>query len=498
MKAIMMMFDSLNRNLLEPYGCDWTKTPNFKRLAEHSVRFDTCYVGSMPCMPARRELHTGRYNFLHRSWGPIEPFDDSLPEQLKQHGIYTHLITDHYHYWEDGGATYHNRYSSWEFVRGQEGDPWKACIEEPQKPKEIIAREFAGSRHYWANRPYLEPEENRPIAKTIQLAEEFLQKNHQSDNWFLQVECFDPHEPFFSAEHYMQMYPHNYQGPYFDWPPYRQINETDRPDAREHIRCMYAALLSMCDAYLGRILDKMDAYGLWEDTMLIVNTDHGYMLGEHDWWGKNVRPTYKELANIPLFVWDPRFGIRNESRKALVQTIDLVPTLYDYFQVEIPKTVDGKKLTPALLHDTPIRDRAIYGLHGASINITDGRYVYMCAPDPENDEVYNYTVMCTHMQHPFTIEEMRSAVLAGPFAHTKGCKVLKIKKGTPRSQAKQLNQGSFLYDLASDPGMEHPIQDAEAEKYMQDLLISVLKENDTPDEVYVRYRLNETEKEEHA
>ena len=103
MKAVMLMFDSLNREMLEPYGCSWTKTPNFKRLAERSVRFTQCYAGSLPCMPARRELHTGRYNFLHRSWGPVEPYDDSMPQILKNNRVYTHLISDHVHYWEDGG-----------------------------------------------------------------------------------------------------------------------------------------------------------------------------------------------------------------------------------------------------------------------------------------------------------------------------------------------------------------------------------------------------------
>ena len=112
MKAIMVMFDSLNRRMLPAYGCDWTKCDNFKLLAEKSVVFDNCYAGSLPCMPARRELHTGRYNFLHRSWGPIEPFDDSMPQILKENGIYTHMVTDHWHYWEDGGATYHQRFNS--------------------------------------------------------------------------------------------------------------------------------------------------------------------------------------------------------------------------------------------------------------------------------------------------------------------------------------------------------------------------------------------------
>ena len=53
MKAIMIMFDSLNRHMLNSYGCDWTITPNFARLAEKTVVFDNCFVGSLPCMPAK-------------------------------------------------------------------------------------------------------------------------------------------------------------------------------------------------------------------------------------------------------------------------------------------------------------------------------------------------------------------------------------------------------------------------------------------------------------
>ena len=87
MKAIMVMFDSLNRHMLPSYGYQDIVAPNFERLAQKTVTFDQCYAGSLPCMPARRELHTGRYNFLHRSWGPLEPYDDSMPEVLKENGI---------------------------------------------------------------------------------------------------------------------------------------------------------------------------------------------------------------------------------------------------------------------------------------------------------------------------------------------------------------------------------------------------------------------------
>lgn len=115
MRAIMIMFDTLTRNYLPNYGNNWVIAPNFQRLEEHCVTFDHFYGGSMPCMPARRELHTGKLNFLYRSWGPLEPFDISVVDVLKNKGIYTHLITDHSHYFEDGGATYHNRYNSWRF-----------------------------------------------------------------------------------------------------------------------------------------------------------------------------------------------------------------------------------------------------------------------------------------------------------------------------------------------------------------------------------------------
>ncbi|MGI8768772.1 MAG: sulfatase-like hydrolase/transferase [Propionibacteriaceae bacterium] len=94
MKAIMVMFDSLNRHLLPPYGPTFVHAPNFQRLAERTATFDNCYAGSMPCLPARRELHTGRYNFLHRSWGPLEPFDDSVPELLRTAGVHSHLTSD--------------------------------------------------------------------------------------------------------------------------------------------------------------------------------------------------------------------------------------------------------------------------------------------------------------------------------------------------------------------------------------------------------------------
>lgn len=130
----MVLFDSVTRRFLPPYGCDWVHALNLTRLAQRSVTFDTCYGGSSPAWPPVGEMHTGRYRFLHRSWGPLEPFDDSVPEMLTQAGVHTHLATDHQHHWEDGGATYHNRFSTYELFRGQECDAWKGQVHDREKP----------------------------------------------------------------------------------------------------------------------------------------------------------------------------------------------------------------------------------------------------------------------------------------------------------------------------------------------------------------------------
>ena len=122
-------------------------------------------------------------------------------------------------------------------------------------------------------------------------------------------------------EDFKKLYPHDYKGKLYDWPPYYHVTEDE--STQKHIKYEYAALLSMCDKYLGKVLDAMDEDNLWEDTMLIVCTDHGFLLGEHDWWSKTIMPVYDELCHTPLFVYDPRLKMKNERREALTQFIDI-------------------------------------------------------------------------------------------------------------------------------------------------------------------------------
>ncbi|WP_314612771.1 sulfatase [Streptomyces stackebrandtii] len=484
MKAILVMFDSLNRRMLPPYGSDWTHTPNFARLAERAVTYDNAYAGSLPCMPARRELHTGRHNFLHRSWGPLEPFDDSMPELLSQNGVYTHLASDHPHYWEDGGATYHGRYNTWEFFRGQEGDPWKGHVADPEMPEGLKRMRTPAYRQDWINRSYMATEDRHPQTLTFDAGLEFVRTNKDADRWFVQIETFDPHEPFFSHQRYKDLYPHEYDGPHFDWPDCKRVTETD--DQVAHARFEYAALLSMCDRSLGRVLDTMDDLELWDDTLLIVNTDHGFLLGEKGWWAKWVQPWYNELVHLPLFAWDPRHpGAAGERRSALVQTIDLAPTILEYFGVDRPADMQGVPLSVA--DDTPVREAGLFGAHGGHVNVTDGRYVYMRAPvSPDNAPLYEHTLMPTHMRGRFSPAELVDAELAEPFGFTKGIRTLR----TPgRSLLNPYQHGTLLFDLQSDPEQQAPLIDDEAELRMASLLVGRLRESDAPPSQYERLGL---------
>ena len=490
MKAIMVMYDSLNRRMLPPYGCDWVQAPNFSRLAGRTVTFDNNYAGSLPCMPARRELHTGRYNFLHRSWGPVEPFDDSMPEILKRKGVYSHLISDHYHYWEDGGATYHSRYSSWEIVRGQEYDPWKGAVKAPEIPETVGG--LGRNRHNWTNRARMTDEKDHYQTRTFDKGLEFLEQNHDEDNWFLHIETFDPHEPYFAPERFRELY-QKPEGKHFDWPPYRKVEETT--EEVERCRMESAALHSMCDESLGRVLDFMDSHDMWKDTMLIVNTDHGFLLGEHGCWAKCWAPFYNEVSHTPLFIWDPRSGKANDRRDALVQTIDLAPTLLEFFGIDLTPDMQGVPLRETVADDTPVREAALFGLFGGHVNVTDGRYVYMRGPAGENVPLHEYTLMPTQHGSGRAFMGRRllaTAELAEPFPFTKGLKTLKLNAGETRRTTGADSQVTFptaLYDLEEDPDQERPIDAPEVKERMKGHISRLMRDNDAPPEQFERLGL---------
>ncbi|TPW31872.1 sulfatase [Pararhizobium mangrovi] len=507
MKAVFVLFDSLNRLALEAYGGTMVDTPNFNRLAERGVTFDRHYVGSLPCMPARRDMHTGRLSFTHRSWGPLEPFDNSFAEILKNQGVYTHLVTDHFHYFEDGGAGYHTKYNSWDFIRGQEYDPWKAMVEPPlDRFRNKFSRKHYDPEHaprrmrHMVNLELAGAEEQLPGPGCFASAFEFLETNKDADDWLLQLEVFDPHEPFHAPERFRREGDSTYSGGILDWPEYKRV--TDSPEEVREIRANYAALVRMCDEYFGRLLDFFDANDLWKDTALVLTTDHGFLLSEHEWWGKVRMPYYEEVSHVPLMVYHPDFTEHGGARcSAVTQTPDLMPTFLDMFGAAIPKEVRGSSLL-AHLRDTagqeadPGKRAVAFGVFGGPIAVTDGRHVmFHYPPDVRGSGLHEYTLNPQHMSEAFALRELETAELGPSFDFTKGIRLLRIDALSDANRVPQHDDQTFqdqwfaLYDLESDPRQECPIRDAEVEARLYSQMHAILADIDTPREAYGWYGL---------
>ncbi|MEJ7763575.1 MAG: sulfatase-like hydrolase/transferase, partial [Thermomicrobiales bacterium] len=128
MNVVVVLIDSLNRHALSAYGPSPVATPNLDAFAGRAWRLDNHFVGSLPCMPARREIFAGFKEMMWRPWGPLEPFDHRLPKLLADHGHATGIVTDHYHYWEPLGNEYVQSFRSAEFIRGHESDFWKLPV----------------------------------------------------------------------------------------------------------------------------------------------------------------------------------------------------------------------------------------------------------------------------------------------------------------------------------------------------------------------------------
>jgi hypothetical protein len=233
----------------------------------------------------------------------------------------------------------------------------------------------------------------------------------------------------------------------------------------------------------------MDAKGMWEDTLLMVSTDHGFLLGEHNRWAKNIPTMWNEIARTPFFVWDPRTRQQGERRTALVQpAIDIGPTLLNFFGQEITPDMTGKDLAPVIRDDSPVRDAAVFGYFGLPVHCTDGQHVYMRYPEHPDTPLYEYSWMPTTMRERFEGARFEGCELSEPLPFSKGIPVPRFL--TPAHVSGGERHPHRLYHIESDPAQNECVRDERKEAEMILTITGLLQEACAPASILHRYGLS--------
>jgi arylsulfatase A-like enzyme len=486
MRTVVVLMDTLRRDFLRCYNPETScLTPNISRFAEECCRFDSHYVGSMPCMPARRDIFCGRLNFLERSWGPIEISDTTLPKTLfERGGVRSHMITDHAHYFRIGGENYCQQFTTYEFFRGQESDPWVSLIDDPWEPEEYFG---SVKRQYQANRTRITKESEYSSVQCFDAARQWVEDNRGAKDFMLMVETFDPHEPFNVPQEYLDQYGDDYAGPFYELPKYHARDE-ETDEAMAHLRRRYQALITMTDKHFGEFIDSLKAADMYDDTLIIFTTDHGYCLGEREYIGKNYMPLYNEIANIPLLVHFPGGEYAGEARAQITQNIDLMPTILEYQGVEIPESVVGKSLRAVVERQEQIHDYALFGTFGCAVNVFDGTHVYMRG-GRRPDCCHEYTTSLTTIRN-WLGKDDAAKIECGRYLNRVQFPVYRVPSG-PQALMEDgtLANTDHLFDVRNDPGQTVEVRDESVHEEMEELLRRAMLENDAPDDQFERLEL---------
>ncbi|MBC7225430.1 MAG: sulfatase-like hydrolase/transferase, partial [Anaerolineae bacterium] len=268
---------------------------------------------------------------------------------------------------------------AFDWIRGQENDHYRSYPRQVTLPcqKHKLRMPDYTMVHYLRNISRRYAEADYFVAQTMRRAEEWLEENGREGPFFLWVDTFDPHEPWDPPRHYVDLYDPGYTGEEVIYPRYGFWEEYLSPEELHHCRALYHGEVTMVDHWVGRLLDRIDALGLRDDTVVIFTSDHGFLFGEHGIIGKSIItergfeavPFYQEIARVPLLIRAP--GLEGGRRiPALVQSHDLMPTILELAGVIMTESVAGRA-NVQVLQCGMYKEREWHfdpaSLHGASL-----------------------------------------------------------------------------------------------------------------------------------
>jgi arylsulfatase A-like enzyme len=375
------------------------RTPNFDRFAEESLLITDAYPESLPTLPARRAIYTGRRTYPFHDgefhlkgdfvgapgWGPIPEDHPTLAELLRRAGYRTGLVSDVYHMFKPS-KNFWRGFDQWVFLRGQEVDPARSGPRLTGEeidfwlPKEFqnrftvrfVQRCIMNIRDRTREEDYFAPRVLREAAR-------WLEQNRDADRFFLTIESFDPHEPWLVPAHYRDMYLEE-KGREQVISLYRDVPDVD-PRLIARTRANYSGSVTQCDRWFGFFMEALGALGLLDDTLVILTSDHGHSIGDRDYLGKRGYPSSPEVHEIPLLVRLPRAEHAGARRELFVQHHDIFATVLEAAEVDAPSEMEAISFLESVVSGREgARDHATVGWGAAATVVTD-RWWLNCKVD---------------------------------------------------------------------------------------------------------------------
>jgi arylsulfatase A-like enzyme len=437
MNVIVVVCNSLHLGFLGAYGNAWIETPHIDRLAAEGIVFDHHFPENLTTLPTRRSWWTGRYSFTDENlgWTPLRSDEVILPDLLWNKGVCTALISD-VPLLREAGLGYGRGFDEVIWIRGEGYDPLvrpddprvkRVRLEDeprlrlPPKDDPDYALWKARWEQFLRNRAVLgaHSEENTGVARTVKAALEWIERrSRQSDPFVLWLDLFHPHGPWDPPAPYRDQYvtvePDDFEAGEEGNLEETAVEQTDQEIELEDVAALidvpagavgdvvsepellrlrrtYASTVTMVDRWLGHLFDALRRMGTLDGSLLVFTSDQGEPLGEHG-YVRRFRPwLYEELIHTPLIIRFPNAEFGGIRRQALVQTVDLLPTIVAALGLA-PVDPDqhilhGHNLLPLIRGEAAkVRDYACLGMDVAEFAIRTHHWHLIVPVEVDPDE----------------------------------------------------------------------------------------------------------------
>ncbi|MEX2025763.1 MAG: sulfatase, partial [Pirellulaceae bacterium] len=360
--VLFIISDDLTATALSCYGNEVCKTPHIDALAARGTRFTRAYCQGTYCGPSRASFMSGYYPHATGVLGYISPrkaIGDraTWAQHFKNAGYYTARVSKIFHMGVPGGIEAGTDGAddpiSWTERFNSQGPEWQAPgIGETLEGNPDGKKPVVGGNTFVvvaADGDDLVHSDGKTAAKACELI-----RQHKDEPFFLGVGFVRPHVPFVSPKAYHEPFPHQEMtlpeklpGDWDDIPPAGINYKTSKNMQMDVLRqkkavAGYYAAVTYMDAQVGKVLGALKDAGLEEQTIVIFTSDHGYHLGEHDFWAKvSLRD---ESAQVPLIICVP--GKQPAVCHSFAELLDLYPTVSALCGLEVPARLQGKNIAP--------------------------------------------------------------------------------------------------------------------------------------------------------